>query len=685
MANYTQLFIEGQEVDLSGVDKIGLVYSINDIRELSNRDSDKSRTIELPGTKQNHIIFGHAFEVRGAGSFNRNKRAKALLMVNGMINMEGFCKLVNCKDRNGERKFIIQLHGGNVDWVNAIGSDELTDLDFSEYDHLWTGANIRDSWDNTEGYVYPLIDYGKFGGYNISTPINDFDFFPAIFIKTIIDKIFKRIDYTLTGNFFSDPQHRNLIIPFANKDFERNQQWKEERDFVGVNDAYQTYSGGAFSKIFFTAITGNEKGYWDNTNRWLMPNEPFILNLNIDSLVEGGVGLADLTIEIYKGSTGASSATGIKLVHTNPATPTGDYPLQGDLSVQINPGEYIELRFGGINSGGGGGTTAMQIKSITVTSDISRLMLPGGVVRLNDNLPKMKQIDLIKTLYKMFGLIFQTDASNKTVRFDTFNQFYQKPDSANADSFVNWSNKIDLTGEVEQDFTITDKYGRNNLFKWKQDQEDRDIVDYMKTRGFPFNTGFGNGSFDINKDFLKQQEVIADLPFASTWMVNSFGGILHLPSIKRYIDGEYKGTPEPRILIYAGLVPVEDLTQNPNLTTLNVDSVTGGSIGYAYYWKKSYPGSVLNTFDLNLFFDNELVQFGTTLLKKYYPDLLNLIFNNELIKCWITLNEVDVSTLDFGKAVYIDYFRSYFLLNQINDYLANRNYESCQIEIMPIG
>lgn len=672
--NYSQLYINNQEVSLSDVDLIALNYAINDLTELAKRDTHGSRTIILPPTNTNHEIFGYVFEINGIGEFDTNKRANMLFLTNGLPQMEGFAQLTRYVEFGKDAGYHLLLTGGNSDWVTEIGDAELTDLDLSEYDHIWNGANIINSWDNTEGYVYPLIDYGKFGGFTDATNLQVTDFYPAVFVYTLIKKIFDRIGYTIAGSFFSDVQHRAQILPFASKDFQHSVEWKEERDFVGSSSSLATYTGGAYLKISFTTITGNVAGYWNNALMRFVATEALTVTFKIDATVSGGASGAVFHIELFKNN----AATGTELTFTIPATPLPNYKMQGDLSITLAVGDYVDIRYGS--------SSTMVINDIAVTSDISRNYVSGALIRVNDFIPKMKQVDLIRSQYQLWALMVDANPQLKTIKKDTYKDFYKKPDPLFEDSYNDWSAKLDLTGAIEHIY-LAEGYGKNNLFKWKQEEADIDIKNYMLTSPYPFSTGFGNGSFSIANDFLPKEVVISDLPFASTWMKDSFSGLLHIPNIKRYTQTDdlfgipiYEATenPLPRLLIYAGKTLVNEISSYSNLT-FEGSPIT--EIPYCYFWKREY-GNDLDTFDVNLYFDNENVEFGTTVLEKYYPELINIVKKFRLLKCWASLNEIDINSLDFGKPIYLDYFAAWFTLNKIEDYQPGKNHESALIQLL---
>ena len=85
----TELYIDGNLVDLSGSDVIALTKSVFDVNRLSVRTSDYSNVFKIPKTQQNRLIFKSAGLVN---SFNDEPYTKltAYILVDGVEVANGF-------------------------------------------------------------------------------------------------------------------------------------------------------------------------------------------------------------------------------------------------------------------------------------------------------------------------------------------------------------------------------------------------------------------------------------------------------------------------------------------------------------------------------------------------------------------------------------------------------------------
>ncbi len=211
-----ELYINGLLVDIDETDTpITLTFAVNDLANLEDRQSTFSSTINLPKTARNNAILGYA----NTDSFTQDDPYKLLpakLVQNGIeIVPNGLFTLLRVTN-NFEGQVISGIGGLGT----AIADKKLVDLDMSNLDHVYTGANILASQSNIAGYIYPVIDYGLL---SVSTAtVNTFDLFPAVFTKTLIDKIITQAGYTYSGSVFNDPVFQNEIIPFTNDKFTKN-------------------------------------------------------------------------------------------------------------------------------------------------------------------------------------------------------------------------------------------------------------------------------------------------------------------------------------------------------------------------------------------------------------------------------------------------------------------------------
>lgn len=149
---------QGSRVDLYDNIDIPITYTIMDIREPDKRKTSWSKTIKVPGTKNNNRLFGQIYNISGDGwttignvsvyqGFNPNLRTEIIVLNDGVQVLKGNLQLKGgTMDKDGNVEYEVQLYGDLTSIFGDIGSSKLNDLDFSEWDHTWSKQNIYESW-----------------------------------------------------------------------------------------------------------------------------------------------------------------------------------------------------------------------------------------------------------------------------------------------------------------------------------------------------------------------------------------------------------------------------------------------------------------------------------------------------------------------------------------------------------
>ena len=218
----TKIYINNEQIDLTDEVSIPLNFNIADIREPEKRSTTWSKTVILPGTTFNNQLFSNIWNVNAVinstgatnftPNFNPNLKAVAEITYNEATQFKGICQLlnVNVTDKY-EIQYEVAFFGELQNVYQFFNNKYLRDLDFSEYNHKYTLYNQQLSWNNTQGYVYPMIDYG----FQINSRFNVTNMFPALFVKTIIDKMFNDAGFTYQSTFFNSEIFKKLVIPYS--------------------------------------------------------------------------------------------------------------------------------------------------------------------------------------------------------------------------------------------------------------------------------------------------------------------------------------------------------------------------------------------------------------------------------------------------------------------------------------
>jgi hypothetical protein len=303
MNNFNLLVKFPQNADFTDLDidddfNISLNYQIDDILDISKRNTSYSKTVSLPGTQKNNLFFKSVFDVNVNNiSFNPTKRVGVLVTVTDAEVFRGDLQLINIKINNGEVVYEVVLTGKLRDILTEMGDLSIKELDLSEYNHTRNAQNIIDSWEYkvfinnnlTEvngpgvGYVYPHIVREVLNSQDNPFFTRDYNYYPAVYVKTIIDKLFEYTNYTYTSNFFNTEYFKRLILPYVDDKFTMNEEeFNSKMLYIGV-DPTQGESAEFPINTGYVSLAGvfNRNSVWYNNDDF---NYYFPLNRNTGPL-----------------------------------------------------------------------------------------------------------------------------------------------------------------------------------------------------------------------------------------------------------------------------------------------------------------------------------------------------------------------------------------------------------------
>lgn len=164
-----QLYINDQRVDLSDDHPIALTFQINNLADVKNQQGNTSNQFKLPLTQRNRQILGFPDDVAFTTNLPYQKYQAKLIQGGLEIIPYGIAEL-NGIDQAAAN---ITILSGNVDFFDAIDgklydmgdstspwSNYGQNLVWKPYDHSWDLDNIANSQKNTDGWIWPVVDYG---------------------------------------------------------------------------------------------------------------------------------------------------------------------------------------------------------------------------------------------------------------------------------------------------------------------------------------------------------------------------------------------------------------------------------------------------------------------------------------------------------------------------------------------
>jgi hypothetical protein len=293
-----ELFINGRLVDIDQDAPFPLTFNISDIKDLNARKGNKSKTITLPGTKNNTSLMLSVFTLSATEKisdtesdfvdFDPSIKAEAQYYQNGLLEFNGVAQLMSCKLLDGIWSFEITLVSDTIDYISRLAKIKVNELGFSEYNHGLTLTNQQDTWNGIiqlngspssnqdsqgwtgRGYYYGLIDYGftrpapsTFGVEHIP---------PQVFCYEILEKAFAYCGITWNSQFLETQLFKKLLLAYPGG------------DLPTITDAQADYDS------LFTTEDNNSNGYlFYNTTKNFLANWPILSSVNLIDNYDGTI------------------------------------------------------------------------------------------------------------------------------------------------------------------------------------------------------------------------------------------------------------------------------------------------------------------------------------------------------------------------------------------------------------
>jgi len=687
--NQIQLFINEQLVDLNNDSPIALTFQINNLAEVQNQQGNTSNQFKLPLTQRNRQILGFPDDV----AFTTNapyQQYQAKLVQDGLeIIPYGIAELNQVNEDNAD----VTVLSGNVDFFDAIDgklydmgdstsqwSDYGKNLVWQPYDHIWNVPNAAYSQTKTEGWIWPVVDYGLISNADYSTPIDVHYQRPGFFIKTAIDLLLKSAGYKGAGSLLNDPLYAKLICQFANDSFDHGTD-------VQNNVSYKS----------ITVQTGKDITQNHPTTLGNIGSIPFSLVISDPSHYynpgENGYFVSEIT------SVTASIAFGISFTSTNPSHTTYsskvaiqirlytdvsmaddaatvlaetqvDYADRGSSNTIVltnqtvsfdqvlQPGQGIKITYE--FTGYTGGTFTLNSGATFNIQNKVQEVQYGQTVQCERIFPDISQKDLLKDILQRFGIICQTDNASRTISFNSLRDIVN-----NIPIAKDWSSKCIDQGK--QIVFQLGSYGQVNYLKCKED----------------------NGVLPL--DFANSQINIADttLPATNDLFQSQFAPTLNRPFYGSTIAQVLKTDPksntddfsvstEPRLLVdqkFDLRTIGKSVTFNDGNTANNI--VVNDWISIPYFYK---PDGEYNLCFCDMPSNTNKKLPG--LQTKYYQEFQKVLTQSKKVIRYLLLTPRDILELDLMIPVYLQQDNAYYYINKINSW---RKGQPCKIELIKLG
>ncbi len=526
-----------KRLDIFSEESINITNSIQDIRDIAKVFTDYSQQFSLPASSPNNLIFKHYYNFDIIGGYDARVKREALIKINGEDYKKGFLSLNSVSMKNGVAfAYKAVFYGKTVNLNLLFGDDELDDLAsysdayLSQFNQLYTASvaqigftdgynlvsgslQVNNSGSTAGDLCYPFISGNSHYYYdsqhsegpplredvvsrNVASSsgstqhpagISLIDLKPAIRLYHIILGIEDKYGITFSKNGTND------FFSTSNASFYELYLWLHREK----GDLSSQIAIASFELFLnqYTFATGSSDPR-SNSNTELVASIVYDAGDTIETYYEYVInvtpsGSGVYTLELFDSVSGEvigtseHSGDGIAVSRT--------FTLRKDAFTGFGTQIFKPvLRVKTENTG----ISGIQVNGLTINVVIEDQDGPSGgyaatytfnnggsngiFVELNvvDNMPKMKVIDFLTSIFKMFNLTAFYDG--ETIKVRTLDKFYEEGTSYDVSQYIhadkhtvdkaNIYSKIDFEYQEASTFAIVnsneitnDEFGNERL------------------------------------------------------------------------------------------------------------------------------------------------------------------------------------------------------------------------------
>jgi hypothetical protein len=685
-----------------------LNFGVAEIRDLTKRSGTFSKSITLVGSKNNHDLLNHYYDVNiEAGTFNINTLTKCTVLQNDIpilsdasLQLTAVNKRQWSVDDENKIEYTVLIKDAQADFFTKIDNGELTDIDFSDLNHVYSSANVVASWSNTSGYVYPL---GLTPSNNV--PLSEFK--PAIYLKEYWDRIHAVAGFQYEWTELSDGLFDKLVIPYngdvnnvdyldfivkANKTgltINTTQPAGQNIEFSALLTNYtETQDGqnlfnpttGLYSVPFPVAagqlINHRIRVDYDIVLNNATGGDAFLVDMTSSAATLGYRYIPAFVVEKNGGAfAGAYFNTSLGVNRTEGVLPNGSTNIGGNTvqfdlvasnlltldTLQVRAGIFMQnsndafglnqVRWKDTNSTGGTDVVIgvdFIINSISIEIiPSSNILFTGATILVNEYIPKkIKQKDLVKSVCQMYNLLVEIDEDNP-------NKLIYKSRDAYYDAGTekDWTQK--LAKNIDHQILFLPELSAKKLqLSYKADKDEPNVIYEDATKEV-----YGQLEFTYDNDYVRGVDR-KELIFSPTPSTNNiFNAVVPM------ISGSVPKT-NIRLLIHNG---------TETCSPFNVyDYGTTGQTNLTIYPVCLHFDNPYNpTFDINFavcdyYFYPDITLTNNNLYNLYWRRTVNQINKGKMFVGLFDLNENDIHNLRLNDKIYLR--DSWWHINKIVDY-----------------
>ena len=443
-----------RRVDMFDDETISLTSKIQDVKDIAKVFTDFSETFTVPASRENNKIFQHWYQYEIDNGFDARTRKDAIMEMDFSPFKRGKISLENVKLRDNKPfSYTIIFYGNTINLKDLLGDDELEDLpELDDYTHDYNDSNVKTGLQSglfSGKIIYPLISHTKrfyydsaqsspeySGNLYYNTTANNIglafdDLKPAIKCLSIIEAIEDKYtvangyssDIVFTRDFFSTTPFSNLFLWLSRNKGKIGGDENQEETLSRICGDWGYSSGDLGFAVdgdtwSFTVENLNASYEATLTVTTSGGNTSIPFKMKAVDYVNGNV-LKESTLQA-----GSSRTLTFEVAQSfNPVNYQVKWIVESNTAISFTP--QIELTKYIITNG----TISGQEDAIYNIDGTGNSISTVSEVIITQNVPKLKVIDFLTGIFKMFNLTaYYVDDVGDTdfgkIKVDTLDNFY---------------------------------------------------------------------------------------------------------------------------------------------------------------------------------------------------------------------------------------------------------------------
>jgi len=325
----TQVFIEGNRLDLFDDENISITQGVQDVKDISKLFADFSQSFSVPASRNNNAIFKHYYNQDINDGFDARTRKPAVININTIPFKTGKMQLNGVKIiDNQPSSYKITFYGDIIKVKDLIGDDKLNTLEWLDnFNSTYSAAQVLtgltagldftvDGVSYPKAVIYPLISYKRQFLYDsdaadttaTETLVNiaydsgrtdgvDFkQLKPAIKLSLIIEAIQQKYSFKFIGGFFESQIFKDIYVNLNKTTTSLANGFLQYENFNTTNP-YTLASGVAFGELQYYSTITPKAGFEDIDYKFRLTLNGVVVGENVNFIrgtAEGSGVLSDL-------------------------------------------------------------------------------------------------------------------------------------------------------------------------------------------------------------------------------------------------------------------------------------------------------------------------------------------------------------------------------------------------------